>query len=135
MKETKKYFEMRDCIESGKNYFEIINTKILRKNEYLINNKINILQEQKNNFMIERSCSTNQSTNKNENFNIINKNNVNINEAILNNYINSMNIGYKSNYDKNILDPENSTINNNIELECEPIPSFVLCVTKMNNKS
>ena len=109
--------------------------------------------------MIERICSTNESSNnpvlKNENLlnkinannntnnnntnnNNLNKNNANANiiDSILDNYINSVNLGFTgSNKEKEKDDLESDdSIMNNTELECEPIPSFILCVKKMGNK-
>ena len=136
-----------------KNSFEIIS----QGSE--IKNKVYELQEQKNDFMIERICSTNESSNnpvlKNEN-NLMNKINVNNNtnnnntnnnkinnnvnsniiDSILDNYLNSVNVGFTGSNkekEKDDLESDDSVINNT-ELECEPIPSFILCVKKIGNK-
>ena len=148
-----KVWGEENFIFEQKNSFEIIS----EGNE--IKNKVYELQEQKNDFMIERICSTNESSNnpvlKNENLlnkinannntnnnntnnNNLNKNNANSNiiDSILDNYINSVNLGFTgSNKEKEKDDLESDdSIMNNIELECEPIPSFILCVKKMGNK-
>ena len=103
-----------------------------------------LLKEEKSAFItLSRISETNSSTNKNEiiknmsnsnnNNNIYNKN---INENIINNYLNTINVGYNglSENNKNILfENEDEIFNNQINLECEPVPSFILCLKKTNN--
>ena len=61
--------------------------------------------------------------------------------AILENYINTINLGFDNskNYDNyNIINKEKDdedSDNENDRLECEPIPSFLLCIQKMKNKN
>ena len=50
-----------------------------------------------------------------------------INNALLNNYLNTVNIGYNS-YNDNFI--ENFDETNNVDNECEPIPSFLFCLQK-----
>ena len=58
---------------------------------------------------------------------------------IINSYLNTINIGYNGLNDnnKNIeFDKEDFNISNKeCILECEPIPSFLLCLQKTNNNS
>ena len=57
-------------------------------------------------------------------------------KAIIDNYINSINIGFDNNKiydDNNIINKENDdddSDNENDKLECEPVPSFILCIQK-----
>lgn len=56
-------------------------------------------------------------------------------KAIIDNYINSINIGFdnsKTYNDYNIINNENDedSDNENDKLECEPVPSFILCIQK-----
>ena len=56
-------------------------------------------------------------------------------KAIIDNYINSINIGFdncKTYEDYNIINNENDedSDNENDKLECEPVPSFILCIQK-----
>ncbi len=102
------------------------------KDDEIIKNKNYLLKEEKNTFItISRVSETNSSTNnpnKNESLkNMNNSNNINsnknINEIIINNYLNTINLGYDG-------------MNNNAQsenLEVEPTPSFVLCLKKINN--
>ena len=57
----------------------------------------------------------------------------NINEVILNNYLNTINIGYNginnNNYKLESENDSNLIIDEN-PLECEPTPSFILCIQK-----
>ena len=82
-----------------------------------------------------RKSDTNSSTNKNkiEIIKNINTNNSwnNINEIILNNYLNTINVGYNAIND--IYNSEQEKDDNIIEdknIECEPIPSFIYCIKK-----
>jgi len=99
----------------------------------------------KNSFLsISRACETFCSTNKND---IIKNNNINtcygktVNENILNNYLNTINVGYNEFFNEN--NSNLKSINSNeeennlgiINIECEPVPSFILCLKKMNNSS
>ena len=60
----------------------------------------------------------------------------NINETILNNYLNTINIGYNGINNNYKLDSENDSnlIMEENPLECEPIPSFILCIKKAKNE-
>ena len=85
---------------------------------------------------------TNSSTNPNKieilkNINTHNSLN-NINEVILNNYLNTINIGYNgininNNYKLELENDSNLIIDEN-PLECEPTPSFILCIKKAKNE-
>ena len=147
--ETKKEKENEN--KNSKNWNDILsisekinvnllsNIKINKDDE--IKNKNDLLKEEKNTFItisgISEMASTNNpnkaDTNKNTNIsnnNIIN-NNKNINEVIIDNYLNTINVGYNDlidNSDIKFGDEENK---NNIE--CEPTPSFLLCLKKINN--
>ena len=50
-----------------------------------------------------------------------------INDALFNNYLNTVNIGYNNSPD---IFNENFDEINNIDCECEPIPSFLICLQK-----
>ena len=50
-----------------------------------------------------------------------------INDALFNNYLNTVNIGYNNSPD---IFNENFDEINNIDSECEPIPSFLICLQK-----
>ena len=50
-----------------------------------------------------------------------------VKDVILSNYLNTINIGYNKNFDN---DYNNEDFINNINNECEPIPSFLLCLQK-----
>ena len=101
-----------------------------------IDDKNNILTEEKNILRTNsRKSDTNSSTNKNkiEIIKNINTNNSwnNINEIILNNYLNTINVGYNAIND--IYNSEQEKDDNIIEdknIECEPIPSFIYCIKK-----
>ena len=61
-------------------------------------------------------------------------------KIILENYINTINLGFDNNkkYDNyNIINNEKDedSDNENDKLECEPVPSFILCIQKMNKIS
>ena len=64
---------------------------------------------------------------KNKNNNKLNL----VNDIILNNYLNTINIGYNKDFDN---DYNNDEIMNNFNNECEPIPSFLLCLQKEKEK-
>ena len=72
-------------------------------------------------------------TNKNTNIskNILINNNKNINEVIIENYLNTINVGYNDLIDNSDIQSGDEGNKNNIE--CEPIPSFILCLKKINN--
>ena len=103
--------------------------------------KSNILTEEKNIITTNsRKSDTNSSTNQNKieiikNANTNNNNNLsNINEIILNNYLNTINVGYtgiNDNYNLYLDNDENLIIDDK-SLECEPIPSFIFCIKKKN---
>ena len=79
--------------------------------------------------------------NKKESINVINNineeekksnNKLNlINDVILNNYLNTINIGYNKDFDD---DYNNDEMMDNFNNECEPIPSFLLCLHKEKEK-
>ena len=104
-----------------------------------IEDKTNILNEEKNILITKlRKTETNSSTNHNNKINLnsnININSNNLNEIILNNYLNTINIGYNGlNENSKInIDNEENLIVNDKPLECEPTPSFIICLKKMNN--
>ena len=56
-------------------------------------------------------------------------------KAILDNYINSINIGFDNikeydDYNKINEEKDEDSDNENDKLECEPVPSFILCIQK-----
>ena len=59
----------------------------------------------------------------------------------MNNYLNTINVGYNDFFNEN--NSNLKSINSNeeennlgiINIECEPVPSFILCLKKMNNSS
>jgi ribosomal protein S7 len=62
--------------------------------------------------------------------------NIKYENTILENYINTINIGFDNGkkYDNyNIINKEKDedSDNENDKLECEPVPSFLLCIQKM----
>ena len=101
-----------------------------------IDDKNNILTEEKNILRTNsRKSDTNSSTNKNkiEIIKNINTNNSwnNINEIILNNYLNTINVGYNAINDINNSEQEkDDNIIEDKNIECEPIPSFIYCIKK-----
>ena len=101
--------------------------------------KTNILNEERNILITKsRKSETNSSTNHFNKINLnsnINTYSNNLNENILNNYLNTINVGYNGvneNYKINIDNEENLIVNDNA-VECEPTPSFIVCIKKMNN--
>ena len=98
------------------------------------------LIEEKNTFItISKISETNLSTNKNDILirNSDNTYNKMINDNIINNYLNTINVGYNGLNEKTnntILDNEDEGIIQS-NLEIEPIPSFILCLKKGNNFS
>ena len=63
-----------------------------------------------------------------------------VEKSILENYINTINLGFDNNkkYDNfNFINNEKDedSDNENDKLECEPVPSFILCIQKMNKIS
>ena len=133
---TKNNFFNNLSIEGNNNLFIISS-----KNKS--NDKNNILSEEKKNLNTNLIKSeTNSSTNPNKieilkNINTHNSLN-NINEVILNNYLNTINIGYNgininNNYKLESENDSNLIIDEN-PLECEPTPSFILCIKKAKNE-
>ena len=117
---------------------EIISVYLIssnNKNE----DKTNLLNEERNILITKsRKSETNSSTNHFNKINLnsnINTYSNNLNENILNNYLNTINVGYNGlneNYKINIDNEENLIVNDNA-VECEPTPSFIVCIKKMNN--
>jgi hypothetical protein len=117
---------------------EIISVYLIssnNKNE----DKTNLLNEERNILITKsRKSETNSSTNHFNKINLnsnINTYSNNLNENILNNYLNTINVGYtglNENYKINIDNEENLIVNDNA-IECEPTPSFIVCIKKMNN--
>ena len=138
--------ENKVLTENNKNNLFFNNLSIEKNlSVYLIssNNKIedktNISNEEKNILITKsRKTETNSSTNHFNKVNInTNTNNFsnNLNEIVLNNYLNTINVGYNGlneNY-KIDIDNEENLIENDKALECEPTPSFIVCIKKMNN--
>ena len=65
---------------------------------------------------------------------------IGVEKIILENYINTINLGFDNNKkydDYNIINNEKDedSDNENDKLECEPVPSFILCIQKMNKTS
>ena len=101
--------------------------------------QINIIQ----NIIVKKSLFKVQ----NDYFQFINKKNkikdkkLETERAILENYINTLNLGFDNSkhYDNyNIINKEKDdedSDNENDRLECEPIPSFILCIQKMKDKN
>ena len=125
---TKNFFNSLSIEEN----MNIIITASKNKNENLLTEEKNIL------ITNSRKSETNSSTNKfkNETMKNINTNNFlnNINENILNNYLNTINIGYNGINDIYLeIEKDNNLIDDNT-LECEPIPSFITCIKKAKNE-
>ena len=60
-----------------------------------------------------------------------------IQKVIIDNYINSINLGFDNNnsyedYNKINKEKDDDSDNENDKLECEPVPSFILCIQKKN---
>ena len=98
----------------------------------------NILKEEKNEIITISGINDKNSSLKNSDKN----NNKNINDLIINNYLNTINVGYNTlNNNNNINEinneeEEDETVNNNNKnIELEPIPSFIYCLKKMNNNN
>ena len=70
-----------------------------------------------------------KSLNNNEENNIINKLNL-VNDVIMDNFLNTINVGYNNNNGEFINDFSNDESISNINNECEPIPSLLLCLKK-----
>ena len=75
---------------------------------------------------------------KKENKGKNNERNLEAQKAIIDNYINSINIGFdniKTYEDYNQINNEKDedSDNENDKLECEPVPSFILCIQKKEN--
>ena len=101
--------------------------------EYKINKKLNLkyLIEHKDKFEIIQKIVKNIPFNEYDyNKNSNSKLNL-INNILLNNYLNTVNIGYNN---SNEFINESLEENDNLENECEPIPSFLLCLNKAKNK-
>ena len=100
------------------------------------NEKNNIINEEKNILTTKsRKCETNSSTNQNKD---IIKNMNNINELILNNYLNTINVGYNglteiNNFNNLDIENDENLLIGDKNIECEPTPSFILCIKKMSN--
>ena len=113
----------------------------LKNSKNKLGSKNNIFSEEKKNLITNLIKSeTNSSSNPNKieilkNINTYNSLN-NINETILNNYLNTINIGYNGINNNYKLDSENDSnlIMDENPLECEPIPSFILCIKKAKNE-
>ena len=73
----------------------------------------------------------NSSNNNEEDNNKINKLSL-VNDVIIDNFLNTINIGYNNNNGAFIHDFSNDDDESNINInnECEPIPSFLLCLQK-----
>ena len=86
-----------------------------RKIKYLINykDKFGIIQTKDKNIFFN--------DNKNSKLNLINN-------VLLDNYLNTVNIGYKN---SNEIIKESLEENDSLDNECEPIPSFLLCLKKV----
>ena len=118
-----------------------IRNNLIQISEINIEYKFNKRQINKNNihiidyiekFSIIKKINNNKKINdkKLEIHNLNNDNNAKlnlINDALFNNYLNTVNIGYNNSPD--IFD-ENFDEINNIDSECEPIPSFLICLQK-----
>ena len=113
----------------------------LKNSKNKLGSKNNIFSEEKKNLITNLIKSeTNSSSNPNKieilkNINTYNSLN-NINETILNNYLNTINIGYNginNNYKLESENDSNLIIDEN-PLECEPTPSFILCIKKAKNE-
>ena len=62
----------------------------------------------------------------------------NINELILNNYLNTINVGYNglteiNNFNNLDIENDENLLIGDKNIECEPTPSFILCIKKMSN--
>ena len=114
--------EFNKIQEYTKNIIQIkeinIEYKIIqkRKIKYLIDykDKFGIIQTKDKNIFF------NDSKNKNSKLNLINN-------VLLDNYLNTVNIGYNN---SNEIIKENLEENDSLDNECEPIPSFLLCLKK-----
>ena len=91
--------------------------KIKKVNKLIIehNNEYQILKEEKDD--------DSESGEQNKKIGKLNM----VKDVILSNYLNTINIGYNKNFDN---DYNNEDFINNINNECEPIPSFLLCLQK-----
>ena len=91
--------------------------KIKKVNKLIIehNNEYQILKEEKDD--------DSESGEQNKKIGKLNM----VKDVILSNYLNTINIGYNKNFDS---DYNNEDFINNINNECEPIPSFLLCLQK-----
>ena len=101
-----------------------ITFKGIKKINKLVMEHINIYQILKQDKNIVDSINNNDEEN-----NKINKLNL-VNDVILDNYLNTINIGYIGYNNENNDELSNDDIMNNINNECEPVPSFLLCLQK-----
>ena len=144
-KKSKLLYLKKICIESNINNINIV----CDESNKLSNNKrinleicsnisyINIIQnyfKKQNIFIIQNEYFQLTKSNNNKRYKI--------EKSILENYINTINIGFdnRKNYDNyNIInyekDEDSDSDNENDKLETEPVPSFILCIQKMNNNN
>ena len=124
--------EINKIKEFGQNLIEIneinIEYKFVKKKNinYNIENADNLEIIQKKNISINFNAKEPQKYTFKKNTNINLKLNL-VNKALLDNYFNTINIGY-NNVKENI--EESFEEINNLDVECEPIPSFLLCLQK-----
>ena len=94
--------------------------KQLLSNFEEMNEKYKSLKEEYNKSTLNKLCSTSGSTNGRTNVDSKLQNYKNI---LLENYLNTINLGYDNNNNGNY---------NDTSLECEPIPSFIKCLRKIS---
>ena len=135
MKEKESFFDKE------LNRIKEFSENIIQKNEinieYKCNNQLNSLNTveyidkfaiiQNINFRTKKEDKDLQMHNINDNYNT--KLSL-INNVLLDNYLNTINVGYN-----NLKDTINESLDgiNYLDSECEPIPSFLFCLKKLKN--